>query len=520
MRKTLLATTALAFAGALAVGSASADEAPQKLQVGVGGYMQQWIGVADRDDAGSEGGVDTQSDSEIHVKGSLEADNGLKFTVHMELEGNQNAAGASEIDESFVGIGGEFGQIEFGARDHALVRMHYGVKDVGVGLNAGDTQKWVPGTYLETNGHAYSGGDDVKLNYISPRMNGIQVGLSYAPDQANENAVAAAPNGNDTDSWGAAVNFTQPFGDGTVSISLGHQRIGMAAQKIKYMTGMAPADSKLQDADGNALTGAALAAAHRNKRITAIEQADNKAAAKKVADLEKEGESPTSAEAAASLDALAQNERARDALVTNSGNDTFTNAGIGVGFGAFTFNVAYATMDSEALTTGKGPGVGITAAEAAAISGWTHDDNDTAGDTSDDFIIVAGHKWDHDKNAATKNVAESATPDANGVSQNDPANDKWMNQTVVKDGSKSFDVWGVSVTYTDGPMAVSLAHMTYEADDGGERNATMVSGSFNLAPGVDWKTSVFGVEDTTSHAKVTGGINEGTGFVTGIALSF
>ena len=47
-------------------------------------------------------------------------------------------------------------------------------------------------------------------------------------------------------------------------------------------------------------------------------------------------------------------------------------------------------------------------------------------------------------------------------------------------------------------MALSLGHMAHENDAGGERTATMLSGSYNLAPGVDWKTSVFAVEDTTS----------------------
>ena len=110
---------------------------------------------------GAEGGVDTQSDSEIHFKGSLESDMGLTYTVHVELEGNAGA----EIDESFVRIGGGFGQVEFGARDHVMVRMHSGISDVGVGLTSGDTQKWIPGTYLETAGHAFVGGDDIKLNY-------------------------------------------------------------------------------------------------------------------------------------------------------------------------------------------------------------------------------------------------------------------------------------------------------------------------------------------------------------------
>ena len=41
MRKTLLATSALAFAGALAAGPASAADMPKKLTVGVVDYMEQ-----------------------------------------------------------------------------------------------------------------------------------------------------------------------------------------------------------------------------------------------------------------------------------------------------------------------------------------------------------------------------------------------------------------------------------------------------------------------------------------------
>ncbi len=412
-------------------------------------------------------------------------------------------------------VSGDFGQLEMGARDHALVRMHYGISDVGVGLTSGDTQKWIPGTYLETAGHAYSGGDDVKLNYISPRMNGIQVGVSYAPDQENENAVATAPAGNDNASWGAAVNFSESFGDGTVLFSLGHQNIGKAASEIKYITGMAPPSSALQDDQGNALTGADLAAAHRNMRITGVEEAANKAAIKKVATLEMDEESPNATEAAAALNAAAMNERARDGMTMKGDDAKFTNVGVGISMGAFTFNVAYATMDANAYKTAMGPGVAITATEAGAIDGWTHNVGaDTAAGTDDDFIVVAGHMWDHDEDAETDDVAEA------DAATNDPANDRWVSQMVVEDKSKSFDAWGVSVTYTDGPMAISLGHLVHEADDGGERSATMASASYNLAPGVDWKTSVFGVEDTTGHANVTGGINEGTGFVTGITLGF
>ena len=98
-------------------------------------------------------------------------------------------------------------------------------------------------------------------------------------------------------------------------------------------------------------------------------------------------------------------------------------------------------------------------------------------------------------------------------------------ESVVEDKSKNADVWGVSVTYTDGPMSLSLGHMTHQTDADTERNATMLSASYTLAPGVAWKTSIFQVEDDTGTDDKTTAMDdetdaEGTGFVTGITLSF
>ena len=525
-----MATTALALTGGLAAGPASAAD---MMSVGVGGYMQQWFGYASRDDEGQEGGWDTQADTEIHFKGSLESDTGLTFSVHVELEGNNeqgeghsaaNAQDDTEIDESFLRISGEFGQLEMGQRDHGLVRMHYGIKDVGVGLNAGDTQKWIPGTYLETSGHVYSGGDDLKLNYFTPRINGLQVGVSYAPDQSNENLTTSGPNGNDDSSWGAAVNFEQPFGDGTVSLSLGHQVISHTAAEVMYMPGMAPANNA-----GN--TG------HMDEtRISQAQHAMHDAAITKMAGV-LDGDTVVGANAPDTIQdiTMAGTAGRKDIMdatssMMKSEDSTFTNFGVGVGFGAFTFNVAYATRDSGSYAAVSTP-MKMTPAEMVAYAGTLTNGsayNSAAAGTATapvndsntaTHIIDTDHMFDHDNDPDTDDVAESAqTVDA--VAVNDTANETWMTSKVMENKAADFNVWGVSVTYTDGPMALSLAHMAHENDAGGERNATMLSGSYNLAPGVDWKTSVFAVEDTTSHANVTDGMNEGTAFVTGIALNF
>ena len=85
----------------------------------------------------------------------------------------------------------------------------------------------------------------------------------------------------------------------------------------------------------------------------------------------------------------------------------------------------------------------------------------------------------------------------------------------VEDESGQWDVWGISIKYTDGPMALSLGHMAHDVDDGTARTATMFSASYTLAPGVVWRNSIFPVEDNTARMD-----QEGTGFVTRITLNF
>ena len=103
--------------------------------------------------------------------------------------------------------------------------MHYAAAfGAGAGLNAGDTQKWIPGAYLETAGWTIPG-DDLTLTYVTPRTNGVQVGVSYAPDSTNENASTSPPTDNDNAAWAAAINYNETIGDMAFKISLGHVNV-------------------------------------------------------------------------------------------------------------------------------------------------------------------------------------------------------------------------------------------------------------------------------------------------------
>ena len=237
MRKLLLATTALAAAGAFASVPAMAAD---KMSVGVSGYMQQWIGMSDVDGMTAdgnavEGGVAQQSDSEFYVKGRLEADNGLTFSVKIEVEGN----GGGDIDESQATMRGSFGEVTLGTEDPAAAIMHYGNQDVGVGLNCGDVGKWVNGvggcsnTGLGTAGWGL--GDRNNISYYTPRLSGVQLGASYIPNTAQEAGKADLHN-NDMDAWSVGLNYMGDLGGSSIAFSAGHYQATQNADDDKTFT--------------------------------------------------------------------------------------------------------------------------------------------------------------------------------------------------------------------------------------------------------------------------------------------
>ncbi len=427
MRNPLIATSALALAGALAAGQASAAD---MMSVGVGGYMEQWFGYANRDDPGMntpDGGFDVQSDSEIYFQGSLESDMGLKFTVHVQMEANNSSGGDSgdantEIDESFARVSGEFGTIEIGQRDPIHTRTHYAAAfGAGVGLNAGDTQKWIPGAYLETAGWTIPG-DDLGLIYITPRVNGVQVGVSYHPEEGNENAPTGAPTDNDKAVMAAGINFNQTIGDMSVKVSLGHANVGSDG-------------SLMFDSDNDASNN--------------------------------ETEGNTS-------------------FMTKGFDDmTYTNVGLSIGMGAFTFQASYATRDD-----------GVYMAEC-----WVGSADDRTN--GDDAAVPCTEVNDAGNYSPTDNPTTDAVETDAAIT----------GVLAVEDESKQHDTFAVGIGYTDGPLSVSLGHMVRDAENGDERTATMVSAGYKLAPGVSWKTSLFSVEDDTK-------MTEGTAFVTGLDIDF
>ncbi len=483
MRKTLLATTALAAAGMLTAGPSLAAD---KMSVGVSGYMQQWIGMSsvdgmDADGNAIDGGVAQQSDSEVWFKGKLEADNGLTFSVKVEIEGNTHP---SPVDESQATVSGSFGQITLGAEDGASVLTHHGVRDVGFGINCGDLGAWInnikgcgPGGF-GTSGHGL--GDKNNISYFSPRMSGVQLGVTYIPNVGQE-AQAKPLQNNDMDAWSIGANYKGEVGDTSIAVSAGHYNRSQTMAPVALMSGMS--GTNLMPLTAGALTG------HMDT-VAKYKAGRDLMKYKKEKTLQASTNATPNMAPTADMAATAQNAiaKAEDMEAFKAEEMTVSNFGLQVGLGSFSFDVAYMTSDGGAY-------------KAARM----------------DIPMYQG-MWDHDGDEAQA-AKDGTTPSpqvADDSTNNNPKNDI-ARSVLVKDTSKDFETVGFGVKYSDGPMAISLSHMMVEADDGAEQSGTMLSASYTLAPGVVSRTSLFAAE-RSGDAKT--GSTEGAGFVTGITIGF
>jgi predicted porin len=194
MKKLLTGSTALIAAGLLSGGAYAADP----IKIGVGGYFGGGIVFVDQDDSDTQPGANTRGhrierESEITFAGSTTLDNGIKVGVNIQLEGESSS---DIIDESYIWFEGTFGKITFGAEDSAAVALNVGTPKPsnffwgaaspvfstvdcgtnGVGIGAG--LSCAIGDY----GLFGVDGDNEKITYLSPKMGGFQVGISYTPD--------------------------------------------------------------------------------------------------------------------------------------------------------------------------------------------------------------------------------------------------------------------------------------------------------------------------------------------------
>ena len=233
MRKQLMAGTALVAAAMLVAGGAAAqDKKMMKPSISVNGYADVVIGgILNEDNDTAAGQADTsaldiRTDGEIHFNGRAATDSGLKFHMRVELEGQDathpgNRGGPDIIDEYFLSVSGSFGRIILGGTGGAPLKMLTGLSGswaTGVGESLTyNSNSWVPSAasnFGTINNVRMRDNDSDKATYISPKFGGLQVGVSYSADDANNglNDRVRADTSHHNGLEGA-VSYTGKFGD-------------------------------------------------------------------------------------------------------------------------------------------------------------------------------------------------------------------------------------------------------------------------------------------------------------------
>ena len=235
MNKLLLGTTALVGASLLMAGGA--DAAKPKLKMGggiefeIGASTQDFEAFRDaqgRATKGPQRGYAFITDSELHFNFSGKTDAGMKWRAQIQFEADANVAQhdpskESAIDESWIRFSGSWGQVNLGTEDGAEDLMHVSgegaQKKAGAGGMDGDWDKFID--FKAVNSRlireptlAADSSDHVKASYFTPRVQGLQVGVSFTPDTG---AVGSAPSndnqaGNFENTWGFGVQYKKKHG--------------------------------------------------------------------------------------------------------------------------------------------------------------------------------------------------------------------------------------------------------------------------------------------------------------------
>jgi hypothetical protein len=187
MKKFLLGTTALIAAGAF-VGAAQAaddDMMAGPVTVGIAGYTTAAIGFAS-DSSDTKRGVGIDNVFEFGVSGSTTLDNGI--TVAVSAQVGRSAGGDEAMDEHHTTLSGSFGSLRIGRTESAAFNATVAAPGAGIGGMLGVNYGWFSTAAPAVNTYSGIGAEDaLKVVYTTPNFNGLTLGMSYAPNNSEEN---------------------------------------------------------------------------------------------------------------------------------------------------------------------------------------------------------------------------------------------------------------------------------------------------------------------------------------------
>ena len=246
MKKLLMSATAIA-----GLAAAATPTMAEGLSLELGGFYRGYAVMADNDQA-NERDVELRQDSEIHFTGETTLDNGLTVGFHAEQELYSAIGTADESDEVYAYFSGNWGRVNVGREDGAQFLLQ--VAAPSADKNVDGIRRYIGG--LNFGAFAFNdvdyandmAGNVHKLTYMTPKFNGFQAGLTYAPEVDDDNTSGPAGNapvdvdnnnGDKEDLIEIAARWDGEFEGVSVSVGAGY---GTASDEV----GTAPSDDRTQ----------------------------------------------------------------------------------------------------------------------------------------------------------------------------------------------------------------------------------------------------------------------------------
>ncbi|MBE1237273.1 porin [Phaeovibrio sulfidiphilus] len=188
MKRVLIGATAL-----IGAQIASPAMAAEKIQLELGGYMEQFFGgvkaIKDGNLGGGSSGFGMDRETRVFVQGKTNLDNGITVGAHINLraEGSNMQVNTKR---QYAWMSGDFGWFGIGEQNGVVDRFAVTAPDQG-GRNNHELLDWMNFAYTGAGkkGHthriptlkSFIDDNSLRVMYITPSFHGFSAGVSYAP---------------------------------------------------------------------------------------------------------------------------------------------------------------------------------------------------------------------------------------------------------------------------------------------------------------------------------------------------
>ena len=211
------------------------------MSIKVGGFFTQSIAAVDADsNTVSQEDEALNQNAEIHFMGKTMLNNGTVIGINIQLEAESSSDG-DQIDEHYVYARGNWGKLIVGAENGVAHLGEVTAPGFVAGLKMADnslTDAVIEAAYDTAFGASNViedanmstkieniSGDANKVSYFTPRLGGLQLGVSFAPNNADiyggESNFVAVSDGQQEDILEFSVNYKMYLMDG-VRLKLGY----------------------------------------------------------------------------------------------------------------------------------------------------------------------------------------------------------------------------------------------------------------------------------------------------------